>query len=234
MGLDDKIKYYLVMRNDVVELGFKNMDRFGADLFCLVMRELRRSIEKNNRSECRFYYWELKEYLSIDDHVSYEMYKKEIDRFRKTILSCWYEFENKEIGVEMVVFMEVINDKKNKMITVKANPDFLEFFLPSSKFTYLSLTEFCNLKTMYSKRLYAFLKQFRNTGYRRISVEQFREYMGAEAKTYDDFAQLRRRVLLPALNEITDKNYIKGLQFKEIKENGSKKVTSLVFKFWVE
>ena len=232
--MDDKIKYYLVMRNDVVELGFKNMDRFGADLFCLVMRELRRSIEKNNRSECRFYYWELKEYLSIDDHVSYEMYKKEIDRFRKTILSCWYEFENKEIGVEMVVFMEVINDKKNKMITVKANPDFLEFFLPSSKFTYLSLTEFCNLKTMYSKRLYAFLKQFRNTGYRRISVEQFREYMGAEAKTYDDFAQLRRRVLLPALNEITDKNYIKGLQFKEIKENGSKKVTSLVFKFWVE
>ncbi len=234
MGLDDKIKYYLVMRNDVIELGFKNMDRFGADLFCLVMRELRRSIEKNNRSECRFYYWELKEYLSIDDHVSYEMYKKEIDRFRKTILSCWYEFENKEIGVEMVVFMEVINDKKNKMITVKANPDFMEFFLPSSKFTYLSLTEFCNLKTMYSKRLYAFLKQFRNTGYRRISVEQFREYMGAEAKTYDDFAQLRRRVLLPALNEITDKNYIKGLQFKEIKENGSKKVTSLVFKFWVE
>ena len=232
--MDDKIKYYLVMRNDVVELGFKNMDRFGADLFCLVMRELRRSIEKNNRSECCFYYWELKEYLNIDDHVSYEMYKKEIDRFRKTILSCWYEFENKEIGVEMVVFMEVINDKKNRMITVKANPDFMEFFLPSSKFTYLSLTEFCNLKTMYSKRLYAFLKQFRNTGYRRISVEQFREYMGAEAKTYDDFAQLRRRVLLPALNEITDKNYIKGLQFKEIKENGSKKVTSLVFKFWVE
>ena len=126
MGLDDKIKYYLVMRNDVVELGFKNMDRFGADLFCLVMRELRRSIEKNNRNECRFYYWELKEYLNIDDHVSYEMYKKEIDRFRKTILSCWYEFENKEIGVEMVVFMEVINDKKNRMITVKANPDFLE------------------------------------------------------------------------------------------------------------
>ena len=149
--MDDKIKYYLVMRNDVIELGFKNMDRFGADLFCLVMRELRRSIEKNNRSECRFYYWELKEYLNIDDHVSYEMYKKEIDRFRKTILSCWYEFENKEIGVEMVVFMEVINDKKNRMITVKANPDFMEFFLPSSKFTYLSLTEFCNLKTMYSK-----------------------------------------------------------------------------------
>ena len=231
MGLDDKTKYYLVMRNDVVELGFKNMDRFGADLFCLVMRELRRSIEKNNRSECRFYYWELKEYLSIDDHVSYEMYKKEIDRFRKTILSCWYEFENKEIGVEMVVFMEVINDKKNRMITVKANPDFMEFFLPSSKFTYLSLTEFCNLKTMYSKRLYAFLKQFRNTGYRRISVEQFREYMGAEAKTYDDFAQLKRRVIQPAMKELTDKGYLLNLRVKEEKGNKGKAVEGLLFEF---
>ena len=191
--LDDKIKYYLVMRNDVIELGFKNMDKFGADLFCLVMREIRRNVEKLNRNYCTFEYRDLKEILNIDDHLSYEMYKKEIDRFKKTIMSCWYEFENEEIGVEMAVFTEVINDKRNRTVTVKANPDFLDFFLPSSRFTYISLTEFCSLKTMYSKRLYAFLKQFRNTGYRRVSIERFREYMDATSKTYDDFAQLRRR-----------------------------------------
>lgn len=31
----------------------------------------------------------------------------------------------------MDVFTEVINDKKNRKITVKANPDFHDFFLPS-------------------------------------------------------------------------------------------------------
>ncbi len=129
------------MRNDVIELGFKNMDRFGADLFCLIMREIRRNVEKHNANQCTFEYSELKEILNVDDHLSYEMYKKEIDRFKKTIMSCWYEFENEDIGVEMAVFTEVINDKKNKTITVKANPDFLGFFLPSSRFTYISLTE---------------------------------------------------------------------------------------------
>ena len=74
--MDDKIKYYLVMRNDVIELGFKNMDKFGADLFCLVMREIRRNVEKLNKNTCTFEYRELKEILNIDDHLSYEMYKK--------------------------------------------------------------------------------------------------------------------------------------------------------------
>lgn len=37
----------------------------------------------------------------------------------------------RQIDVEMAVFTEVINDKKNRMITAKANPDFLDFFLPS-------------------------------------------------------------------------------------------------------
>ena len=109
--MDDKIKYYLVMRNDVIELGFKNMDKFGADLFCLVMREIRRNVEKLNKNTCTFEYRELKEILNIDDHLSYEMYKKEIDRFKKTIMSCWYEFENEEIGVEMAVFTEVSLDE---------------------------------------------------------------------------------------------------------------------------
>ena len=45
-------------------------------------------------------------------------------------MSCWNEFENEEIGVEVAVFIEVINDKKNRTITVKANPAFLDFFLP--------------------------------------------------------------------------------------------------------
>jgi len=55
--------------------------------------------------------------------------------------------------------------------------------------------------------------------------------MGADDKTYDDYAQLKRRVLLPALNELMEKNYIKGLQIEEIKGNSGKKVEGLLFRF---
>lgn len=78
------------------------------------------------------------------------------------------------------------------------------------------------------------LKQFRTTGYRRISVKAFREYMGADDKTYDDYAQLKRIVLLPAVNELVEKNNIKGLHVEEIKGNSWKKVEGLLFKFWME
>lgn len=96
----------------------------------LEMREIRRNVEKLNRNHCSFEYGELKEVFNINNHLSYERHKKEIDRFKKKIMSCWNEFENEEIGVEVAVFIEVINDKKNRTITVKANPDFLDFFLP--------------------------------------------------------------------------------------------------------
>ena len=90
----------------------------------LVMREIRRNVEKLNRNHCSFEYGELKEVFNINNHLSYEGHKKEIDRFKKKIMSCWNEFEDEEIGVEMAVFIEVINDKKNRTITVKANPAF--------------------------------------------------------------------------------------------------------------
>ena len=225
------------MRNDVVELGFRNMDPFTADLFCLVLRQVKKNIEDDkisNKYVCEFSYSYLKRVFLLDNHYTRNKTSKKIDDFRKTVLTTYYEFIDENTERYTVVFTQIENDKKNDILRIKINPDFYEFFLPRSKFTYFSLMEFVSLKTMYSKRLFILLKQFRTTGYRRISVEAFREFMGANDKTYDDFAQLRRRVLLPALNEITDKNYIKGLQFKEIKKNGSKKVTSLVFKFWVE
>ena len=230
-------KKYMSMRNDVVEMGFRNMDPFTADLFCLVLRQVKKNIEDDkvsNKYECEFSYSFLKRLLILDNHYTRTKTSNKIDDFRKTVLATYYEFIDENTERYTVVFTQIENDKKNDILRIKINPDFYEFFLPRSKFTYFSLMEFVSLKTMYSKRLFILLKQFRTTGYRRISVEAFREFMGADDKTYDDFAQLRRRVLLPALNEITDKNYIKGLQFKEIKKNGSKKVTSLVFKFWVE
>lgn len=221
-------KKYMSMRNDVVEMGFRNMDPFTADLFCLVLRQVKKNIEDDkvsNKYVCEFSYSYLKRLLILDNHYTRTKTGKKIDDFRKTVLTTYYEFIDEN---------QIENDKKNDILRIKINPDFYEFFLPRSKFTYFSLIEFVSLKTMYSKRLFILLKQFRTTGYRRISVEAFREYMGADGKTYNDYVQLKRRVLLPAVNELMEKNYIKGLQIEEIKGNSGKKVEGLLFKFWPE
>lgn len=222
------------MRNDVVELGFRNMDPFVADLFCLVLRQVKKNIEDDkvsNKYVCEFSYSYLKRVFLLDNHYTKTKTSTKIDDFREAVLTTYYEFIDENTERYTVVFTQIENDKKNDILKIKINPDFYEFFLPRSKFTYFSLMEFISLKTMYSKRLYTFLKQFRNTGYRRISVEQFREYMGAEAKTYDDFAQLRRRVIQPAMKELTDKGYLLNLRVKEEKGNKGKAVERLLFEF---
>ena len=230
-------KKYMSMRNDVVEMGFRNMDPFTADLFCLVLRQVKKNIEDDkisNKYVCVFPYSNLKRLLLLDNHYTRSKTGKKIDDFRKTVLTTYYEFVDENTERYTVVFTQIENDKNNDILRIKINPDFYEFFLPRSKFTYFSLMEFVSLKTMYTKRLFIMLKQFRTTGYRRISVEAFREYMGADDKTYDDYAQLKRRVLLPAVNELVEKNYIKGLQIEEIKGNSGKKVEGLLFKYWPE
>ena len=229
-------KKYMSMRNDVVEMGFRNMDPFTADLFCLVLRQVKKNIEDDkvsNKYECEFSYSFLKRLLILDNHYTRTKTSNKIDDFRKTVLTTYYEFIDENTERYTVVFTQIENDKKNDILRIKINPDFYEFFLPRTKFTYFSLIEFVSLKTMYSKRLFIMLKQFRTTGYRRISVEAFREYMGADGKTYD-YAQLKRRVLLPAVNELVEKNYIRGLQIEEIKGNSGKKVEDLLFKYWPE
>ena len=230
-------KKYMSMRNDVVEMGFRNMDPFTADLFCLVLRQVKKNIKDDkvsNKYVCEFSYSFLKSIFRLDNHYTKTKTSKKIDDFRKTVLTAYYEFIDENTERYTVVFTQIENDKKNDILRIKINPDFYEFFLPRSKFTYFSLMEFVSLKTMYSKRLFILLKQFRTTGYRRISLESFREFMGADDKTYDDYAQLKRRVLLPAVNELVEKNYIKGLQIEEIKGNSGKKVEGLLFRFAVE
>ena len=57
------------------------------------------------------------------------------------------------------------------------------------------------------------------------------EYMDATSKTYDDFTQLRRRVITPAVNELKDKGYLPDLKVKEEKGDSGNKVIALLVKF---
>ena len=55
--------------------------------------------------------------------------------------------------------------------------------------------------------------------------------MNAEEKTYDDFAQLRRRVITSAVNELIEKKIFPNLKVKEEKGDSGNKVIALLVKF---
>ena len=69
------------------------------------------------------------------------------------------------------------------------------------QFTTIDLFSVNKLRSFYSVRLYELLSQFNATGYRIISVDDFRYAMDS-VKTNLQTKDLKRRVLMPAIKEI--------------------------------
>jgi plasmid replication initiation protein len=104
------------------------------------------------------------------------------------------------------------------------------FFLNSlySTFTTYKLLHVGSLRSIYSIRIYELAVQFRSTGWRKMTVEGFREMMGISEDHYRLFADLKKRVILPSVKEINDKTNL-SMKF-ELSRRG-RKFTHITFRF---
>lgn len=71
--------------------------------------------------------------------------------------------------------------------------------------TYL-LRQAAGLRSIYSWRLLEMLMQYKDTGWRQMDVDDFIKAMEAKTSHYENFAQLRRWVIEPAVRELTEKD----------------------------
>jgi len=97
------------------------------------------------------------------------------------------------------------------------------------EFTSYKLKHAVALRSLYSWRLLELLMQFKSTGLLRISFDDFCASMEAPPSCVKDYAQLRRRIIEPAVTELKNKNNL-ILEWKAQK-NGGRKITGLEFKF---
>lgn len=75
------------------------------------------------------------------------------------------------------------------------------------KFTTMVLEKFKTLNSTYSLKLYELLYQYKNQGWRQISIDDFRFFFSC-IDTYSDFKELRRNVIEPAVKEVSEKTDI--------------------------
>jgi plasmid replication initiation protein len=97
------------------------------------------------------------------------------------------------------------------------------------EFTKYKLSSAANLRSMYSWRLLEMLAQFQKTGLVRIGYDEFCDALDAPESCRKDFAQLRRRVIEPAVAELKAKNGVE-VHWERTKPGG-RKVTGLEFRF---
>ncbi|MDK6441947.1 replication initiation protein, partial [Escherichia coli] len=95
------------------------------------------------------------------------------------------------------------------------------------QFTKVVIKNISNLSKSYSIRIYEILQQFRNTGERMISLDDFRSMLQLEDK-YKDFKTLNRALIKPAVAELNQKSDL-AVTVETIKKGRT--VVALHFRF---
>jgi plasmid replication initiation protein len=96
------------------------------------------------------------------------------------------------------------------------------------QFTSYQLQQASALRSVYSWRLLELLMRFESTGWAEYSIEDFCTSMDATAKQRGDFAAIRRKIIEPAVKELTGKD---GwlIQWRPVK--AGRKVAAVRFDF---
>lgn len=97
-----------------------------------------------------------------------------------------------------------------------------------SDFTKYKLKQACALRSVYSWRLFELMQSWQDTGRYETSIEDFYVAMEVPESYQKNFRETRRRVIEPAVEELTQKN---NLIINWSTHNAGRKVIGLSFKF---
>ncbi len=125
-------------------------------------------------------------------------------------------------------------DKDTKALTFKMNPDLKPFLLNlENRFVLLDIKHISKIKGFVGKRLYSILKQYQSqdkngNGYFVENVEKFKELFKLTEGCYERYSNLKKRILIPAINQINESS---DIQVKLIEIKNGRKVERIKFIF---
>ena len=129
---------------------------------------------------------------------------------------------------KFVLFTSFKIDEENRYVDIKVNSDF-EYILNQleNEFTKFELEQFTEIRSSYAKTMYRLLKQYRQTGFYKVKIEDFRELLDIP-ESYP-MHKIDSAVLKPIKKELA--NYFSNLQIKKIKAKKGNKIALLEFYF---
>jgi plasmid replication initiation protein len=172
---------------------------------------------------------EYAEHYGVDPDTAYD----QLAGCAETIIKkqvCWYEETPKgpkKIQINWLGKAEYIKGEGvvNLWFTPQIQPHLVQL---KRDFTAYQLQQASALRSIYSWRLLELLSQFESTGWRQMSVEEFADTMDASEKQRQNFNNIKRRIIEPAVKELREKD---GwlIEWTPIKEG--RKVAQLRFEF---
>ncbi|MEJ7220836.1 replication initiation protein [Staphylococcus gallinarum] len=169
---------------------------------------------------------ELSNYSSETRNVN--RFVEELERVYSKMLNLTYTQRTATKITKFVLFYKYEIDIEERTLQIATAPD-LKHVLNNitSDFTKFDLQEMTHLKSSYAKNMYRFLKQYKHTGYLKMSIEEFREKLDI-AKSYR-MNNIDTYVLKPVIKELG--SIFKNLNINKIKAKKGRKIEWIEFTF---
>lgn len=178
---------------------------------------------------------EYAETFDVEPHTAYEALKDASKMLYKRSIT-FFEPAHKRKGkplaptvVQMRWVGEVKYQQKEGWVEMAWWPTLLPHLVGLHKqFTTYQLQQASALRSMYSWRLLELLMRFKSTGRAEYTVEDFAAAMDATEKQKADFNNIKRRMIEPAVKELTEKD---GWLIQWVAVKAGRRVKSIQFNF---
>lgn len=220
-----------------------NMPKLSATQLNFLMVVLSQIAEKSDRekpafqkqsvfnSEQRTLEMDFVKFWQLAKNDNYKLSSSDIERvwndFAEKLLHSVVHYKDERVNYSFVCFESCLLEKSTNQIKIKMQESFYNMIVNYKLgFTKFELLEFNCLVSMYAKRLYQHLRQFKNTGVFVIDWDNFKRLLQIP-KGYK-MCEIDSRVLKPAVQELSaertlfDQNRIPfdKLRYEKIKGKG--------------
>lgn len=215
----------VVYKDELNTVPLRSFNSKEMDLFFSICSKMRN--EKLNT--VTFDFENLKE-LSNYKMTATKHFISDLESIYSKLIQLDFRLETEEKIIKFVLFTEYEIDKIKQTISIKTNDRF-KFILNDifGGFTKFELEEFTTLGSSYSKTAYRLLKQFRQTGYYIIQIDEFKRLFDVP-ESYQ-MSHIDMRVLEPIKRELPE--YFTNLKINKLKGRGKRKrfIEHIEFKF---
>ena len=143
--------------------------------------------------------------LGVHEKTAYRDLKEAVNRLYERSISL--DIDDKLIKMRWVQRIEFTENQS--IVALRFSKDILPFISNvKANFTQYMLSEVSKMQGAYSVRVYELLVQYKTTGDRSISIEDFR-FMLDLGTRYKQFNDLLKRVIEPSINEINEQSDLK-------------------------
>lgn len=192
--MNEVVKY----SNELHELKFNSLNEAQQNVFFTLLQQFRKA--SGDTLELDFN--KLFELAQISQGTNYR--KEILDKLGR-LQEFKFRYQINELGDlrQDVIFPSIETDSKNKVLRIRVSQGFKDRYIssPLKGWTRYELAEFVNLSGTYTKTIYRYLKQYRQTGRWCIRYDDFKELLGVPEKYRA--SEIDKWILKPAIKELS-------------------------------